>query len=137
MSYKLNPSKIERVNRFGQTVDLPLFDPTAPASAERTRVPLPSRIYDGSERKAKIFAAIKNKLGPARMKVFEAIFDLRIATDVEIAKRLDWTINRVTPRRKELQQLGLIVHVGEKVGEFGHPNAVWAVNARALRLMLE
>lgn len=144
MSWKQNAAKVERVNRFGQTVDTPLFDQRTEEEigAERRGVradpivPLPTRIYDGSETKAKIFQAIKDKLPGSRLRVFEAIFDLRTATDAEIADYLDWSINRVTPRRQELQQLGLISYVGDKNSEFGHPNSVWTVNATALRLLL-
>lgn len=144
MSWKLNPSKLERLNRFGQTVDTPLFDQRTEEEigAERRGVkelpivPLPTRIYDGTQDKARVFAALKGRLTGARLKVFEAIFDLKLATDREIALHLGWEINRVTPRRGELQRLGLVKFVGQKPGQYGQPNDVWAVNSKALKLML-
>lgn len=144
MGYRTNTAKAERVNRFGQTVDTPLFDQRTEEEigAERRGVksdpvvPLPSRIYDGTETKAKVFHALKDKLPTARLKVFEAIFELRTATDKDIVEYLGWEINRVTGRRKELQEMGLIKYVGDKDSQFGHPNSVWAVNPKALKLLL-
>ena len=36
-------------------------------------------------------------------------------TDKEIAAGLGWTINRVTPRRGELEDLGIVLSLGIKV----------------------
>lgn len=44
-----------------------------------------------------------------------------IASDDDIAQELGWAINRVTPRRNELQKYGFVSFHGLKMGRFGLP----------------
>ena len=46
-------------------------------------------------------------------------------SDQDIAEFLDWTTNRVTPRRGELHAVGFILKAGDKRGETGRKVAVW------------
>jgi hypothetical protein len=50
----------------------------------------------------------------------------RQPSDQDIADWLAWGINRVTPRRGELQAAGRILRAGDKPGRFGLRVAVWA-----------
>lgn len=52
--------------------------------------------------------------------------------DQDIAKRLSWPINRVTPRRLELQSLGTIYMAGHRIGPMGRRVAHWAPEPRQL-----
>lgn len=58
--------------------------------------------------------AIK-KLGEKQRMVFDVIEKNPGLANIEIASKLHWPINRVTPRVKELRELGL-------VGEYGFVN---------------
>lgn len=50
-----------------------------------------------------------------RKDVYGAIKALKECCDVDIAQYLGWPINRVTGRRYELENLGLIESVGKKL----------------------
>lgn len=51
--------------------------------------------------------------------VLSAIRTLGICNDKQIAEYLDWPINRVTPRRGELETAGRIVSDGKRKGKEG------------------
>jgi DNA-binding MarR family transcriptional regulator len=57
----------------------------------------------------------KVKIGQAQQSVLTVIkmFDGR--TNAELGKYLDWPINRITPRVKELREKGLVVDAGVRV----------------------
>jgi hypothetical protein len=130
MRWKRNALKAERIARLGVTADTPLFG-GAPSLPEP-----PTRILDRSDVKARAIAMLQDRLPETRLKVFDAIFDLEAATDREIAERLGWEINRVTGRRKELQQLGFIEPCGEKPGRYGAANTLWRINNTYMRILL-
>ena len=52
-------------------------------------------------------------------------------TDVQIAHGLGWTINRVTPRRGELETLGLIIDAGYTVQQSGRRAHIWKPKPRS------
>lgn len=56
--------------------------------------------------------------------------------DQDVAARLEWTINRVTPRRGELEEMGLVYRAGFKTGPMGRRVSVWAPPATQLQLRL-
>ena len=60
------------------------------------------------------FESMKLKLTERRKAVLEAIHGLGVCTDKDIAKKLNWTINRITPRRGELFRAGKICFIGFK-----------------------
>lgn len=66
--------------------------------------------------------------------VLGALERLREASDQELAAALDWPINRVTPRRGELQALGLVHRARLKPGETGRTVSVWGLVPRQLPL---
>ncbi len=59
--------------------------------------------------------SIKDDLGPKRKIVLEALTRLGEASDKQLAQALGWTINRITPRRGELVQIGLVDFSREQV----------------------
>lgn len=60
------------------------------------------------------------------MRALEALWAARSEPcDQDIAGFLDWPINRVTPRRGELEALGLIVRGGIKRGPSGRKTSWW------------
>ncbi len=64
-------------------------------------------------------------LNARQAEVMGALKELGEASDQEIAERLGWTINRVTPRRGELEEMHLVVRARLKIGPFGHKVSVW------------
>ena len=59
--------------------------------------------------------SIKDDLGPKRKTVLEALTKLGEASDKQLAQALGWAINRITPRRGELVQIGLVDFSREQV----------------------
>jgi len=51
---------------------------------------------------------IQPKISGRRKQVFLALYELREATNMEIAKHLGWSINRVTPRVLELREMDVV-----------------------------
>ena len=51
---------------------------------------------------------IQPNISGRRKQVFLALYELREATNMEIAKHLGWSINRVTPRVLELREMGVV-----------------------------
>ncbi len=65
----------------------------------------------------------------AQAVVYDTIARLGEATDKEIADALGWTINRVTPRRGELQAMYRVRCVGERLDQKANRRSmIWAVN---------
>jgi len=58
---------------------------------------------------------VRETLGERQSEVLQVFKDNpdHSFTDQELCTRLGWTINRVTPRRLELQRAGRVVCVGE------------------------
>ena len=54
------------------------------------------------------FDAVRVELNNRRKQVFDAIISIEPCTNAEIARFLGWSINRVTPRVKELRDLFLV-----------------------------
>jgi hypothetical protein len=54
----------------------------------------------------------KKNLPDTQFMVLKAISELLVCNDREIAERLNWPINRVTPRRGELETSGHIIQAG-------------------------
>ena len=71
---------------------------------------------------------VKPTLGERQSAVLDALKSLVAATDLEIAKHLDWPINTVTPRRGELVELGLVHKRGE-ITQNGRAATTWGCDA--------
>lgn len=57
--------------------------------------------------------------------VMAAIEQLGTCSDQAIAEHLDWTINRVTPRRGELVEYGMVVRADYATNAHGRRVSVW------------
>lgn len=85
-------------------------------------------LFDAVQNRNNVYHSIEPSLGEKRAQVLTALLELGEATDQDIADKLHWTINRVTGRRFELQDLTLVEQVGSKKGPYGHPRSLWKVN---------
>jgi hypothetical protein len=65
-----------------------------------------------------------------------ALGELGVATDQQLAMRLGWPINCVTPRRGELVELGVVVRADLRKGPTGRLVSVWRPVDRQLDLPL-
>lgn len=63
------------------------------------------------------YKEIRAKVGGKQAKVLEALTQLRVATDKELACFLQWPINCVTPRRNELVKMGQVFEGGKVMQE--------------------
>jgi hypothetical protein len=57
--------------------------------------------------------------------VFKALMDGGPATDRQLAARLHWGINCITPRRGALRDQGAVAEFGKIAGPEGRPETVW------------
>lgn len=126
MSYKSNAHRFDLIQRFGVTVDLDLFNQPINSSKKTvTTEQMPRRVFNGTTMKAEAYELVKPRLREKQLAVMSALIDLQHATDRELASKLGWEVNRITARRKELQELGLVIFSGEKIGDFGIKNSIW------------
>lgn len=65
------------------------------------------------------------KLGDNQRKVYEVIRFFEYATNSMIAQHLNWSINRVTPRVKELRDAGLVVEAFRTVCPITRNKAIY------------
>lgn len=64
-----------------------------------------------------------------RQLVLQAICEMQICTDRQISEYLKWPINRVTPRRGELVQSGVVIQFRkQKDPETGRLVSFWSKN---------
>ena len=68
------------------------------------------------------YQMIKPKLPQCRKVVYDVILDYAPISNKEIAERLDWPINKVTPRVKELRDMGLVHKVFKNEDPESHVN---------------
>ncbi len=68
--------------------------------------------------------------------VLGALESLGEATNSEIARHLEWSINRVTPRVYELRKLGLVAEKGKRYCKVtGKMAYAWMVNPGQLKII--
>ena len=60
------------------------------------------------------YAQATQDLGAKQKEVIDALRFFPDATNAEIAARLGWPVNRITPRCLELRQQGLILEAGRR-----------------------
>lgn len=118
---KLNYQKLGRIQRMGQTADLPLFD--GPQAVDMpTLEPTDAR----DVRNAAYYSLTPGKLNHNEMLVYGVIMELGTPTDREIARQLGWEINRVTGRRNALVKKGRVERYGTKQVA-GRTQTMWRV----------
>ena len=61
------------------------------------------------------YALASQHLGKTQKAVLDALRYFPDATNAEIAARLSWPINRVTPRMGELRKQGLVLEAGRRM----------------------
>ncbi len=93
-------------------------------------------LFDAAQNRNEVYHTIEPFLSEKRTQVLIAIMELGEATDEEIAEKLHWTINRVTGRRHELQDLSLVEQVGTEKGPYGYPRSIWQVNKLQLNYFI-
>ncbi len=141
LSYKPNILKQERIERFGVTVDLPLFNQEKSLPVKYQN--LPDWVFDGSEFSQIAYNKFEKHLGDQQIKYLNAVIQLGgKATDNDVREYFNdpilWPSGKVSARRNALKDLGIInsnpdSHVD---GPFGSPNAVWSVNFKKLYMLL-
>jgi len=129
--------KLERINRFGITVDLPLFNQHDEVQAKYKT--LPSWIWDGKEISRQALDIFREQFAQKEIEYLNAVLKLGgEATDNEIVEMLGWPPGYVSARRNALKHLGIIVSYGKtKTGPSGVRNIVWSINFKKLYLILE
>ena len=70
-----------------------------------------------------------DKLNHKQKMVFDIIKNKQPCTDQQIAAYLGWPINRVTPRRGELEKGGVIVDAGKVMTASGRRAHCWRVKS--------
>lgn len=71
------------------------------------------------------YNSIREHLNEKQRKVRYVLQKFGPMTDKQIADALGWEINRVTPRRGELDKLGELVDLGTVPGHTGRPVHLW------------
>lgn len=112
------------------TMVLPAKKPEAPAPVEREKTPRAggmAGIKGVNSNSHAAYNSIKKELGAKQLEVLRVIQEAkRPLCDQEIGKALGWTINRVTNRRGELHDMGLIRKAGRGIyPPTGRPVDCW------------
>ncbi|HOJ19573.1 MAG TPA: hypothetical protein PLT92_13510 [Ignavibacteriaceae bacterium] len=141
MPYKENTLKRERIDRFGITVDLPLFnqEKSVPVKYEN----LPDWVFSGSEFSQLAYNKFEKHFADQQIEYLNAILQLGgKATDNEVQlffnDPIKWPSSKISARRNALIGLGIIYStpVSQIKGPFGSPNSVWSVNYKKLYMLL-
>ena len=93
-------------------------------------------LFDATQNRNNVYRQIQEHLSEIRAKVLIALFEIGNGTDNDIAEHLGWTINRVTGRRFELQQLKFVDAIGQEAGPYRCPRTIWKVNELQLNYFL-
>ena len=131
---KVHPEKVDRINRFGQTADLPLFE--QPNLKENKKYP--NWICNGTSVKAEVWSQIKNteKIAKDCWTVLKAIINAGgSATDHEIKQITGLELHIVSARRNTLIQIGYVKSSPgkKKMGPHGKLNTLWEIDFEVLR----
>ena len=83
------------------------------------------------------YALATQNLGAKQKQVLDALRYFPDATNAEIAVRLAWTINRVTPRMGELRKQGLVFDAGKRTCKVtGSTAHCWKAKYPVLRMRM-
>ena len=141
MSYKRNIVKEERINRYGQTVDLPLFN----QEREVPKIQYPNWIWDGTSVKAEVYNKMKEKFAEDSLEYLNAVISLGgQATDHEVKEFFGdddkWPLHIVSARRNYFLYEPFYIITSypkqDKIGPKGKSNTIWFVNYKNLLTLL-
>jgi len=132
-----NEAKVDRINRFGITADLPLFN------QEKDVPPFqrPAWLFNGNDIKAEIYHKMKNEFAENALTYLNAVLNLGgKATDHQVKEFLDdperWPLHIVSARRNDLTKEPFYIitsYPGQTVkGPKGKNNVIWFVNYKNL-----
>jgi len=78
---------------------------------------------------------IKPKIGNRQREVYDILLKaVRPVTNLEISKALDRPINAITPRVKELREMGIVIDCGKIKTAFSPvPSLAWAIRGRVFK----
>ena len=79
------------------------------------------------------YYSIEN-LSEKQEKVYDVIRVIEPCTDIEISSFIGWPINRITPRRGELESMFLIEEYDHVKGRSGRMACRWIVKEKQLEL---
>jgi hypothetical protein len=141
MPYKQNILKQERIDRYGVTVDLPLFNQEKSIPVKYQN--LPDWVFDGSDFSKEAYNKFEKHFSDQQIDYLNAVLRLGgKATDNDVRELFNdpvaWPSSKVSARRNALIKLGIIysdptAHID---GPFGVPNAVWSVNFKKIYMLL-
>jgi hypothetical protein len=134
LTVKRNPKLAERIERFGDTVDLPLFDQPKTAGSNKN---YPKWLCTGTSVKADVWDKIKGseRLNDDAWTILSTMITHGgRMTDNEIEEATGMRINIITGRRNNLIEAGLVTGFPDitKKGKSGKPNKIWHVNFKNL-----
>lgn len=117
--YRKNKLRFDTIQRFGQEVGLPLFrqeNKSIPKHIQKRIEIAPKSIAVATDTKKLAHLAVtadEIKLAEKQQAVLEKMYEQENWSYQELAKALDWSVNRVIPRVFELRQFGLVI-AGER-----------------------
>lgn len=83
------------------------------------------------------YQTIYSKIGDKQRQVFEAIEELGVASNEEIADHLNWPINCVTGRVTELRKYGFVGLEDIKKSKAGMKVKAWSVRSKSDNLLMD
>ncbi len=150
MPYKQNILKQERIDRYGVTVDLPLFnqEKTIPVQYQN----LPDWIWNGNSIKAEIYNKMKEKFAQDSLEYLNAVIALGgNTTDHEVREYFNdeskWTAAIISARRNYFLNGPFYIITSfpdpknpdkpiSRPGPKGKPNTVWYIDYKKLYMLL-
>ncbi len=141
--YRVNADKIERIQRFGITADLPLFN----QPQDVPTIQHPNWLWSGTGLKADIYNKLKEKFAEDSFLYLNALIILGgKATDHQVKEYFSdpekWPLHIVSARRNYFTKAPWYLvksYPGQEIiGPSGRPNTVWSIDYKNLfQLTLE
>lgn len=94
------------------TAGLPLFENEKTKKKDAAVKIAPKYIESGEAERNASYKIVVDALAKSQLLIYNAFMELGIATDREVSTFFYIPINKVTARRNELQELGLIIKAG-------------------------
>jgi hypothetical protein len=95
------------------TAGMPLFEFSRNDVRDSKIKVAPKQIETGADRRDESYKIVCNNLPISQKIVYDAFKELGFATDREVSVYFNIPVNKVTARRNELLELGLMVKAGE------------------------
>lgn len=141
--FEKNAFKEERINRFGITADLPLFN----QEKELPAIQHPDWLWSGNGIKAEIYTKFQQRFAEEAFEYLNALITLGgKATDNEIKDYFNdnekWPLHIVSARRNYFTKAPFYIVTSypnsSVMGPKGRPNTIWFINYKNLfQLTLE